>query len=154
LAASITRIDYVLDGSLFAVTNPALFSLPWDSTRYADGQHTLQVKAYDAGGVVAESSVTFTTQNTRPTLDLRTTLLNQVIKVVAYAKGQFPLTSIKLYGDGGLLTTVACTSSGCNGSYTWRAQRLTSGAHTVRGVVTDTRGITTSQTLQVTISGR
>ena len=137
------------------MTNPALFSLSWDSTRYPDGQHTLQAKAYDASGVVGESSVTFTTQNTRPSLDLRTTLLNQVVKVVAYAKGQFPLTSIKIYGDGGLLTTVPCTSSGCSGSYTWRAQRLPRGAHTVSGVVTDQRGITSSQTLQITIpSGR
>jgi len=156
LAPSITRIDYVLDGSLIAVTNPALFSLRWDSTQYPDGRHTLQVKAYDAGGVVGESSVTFTTQNntSRPYIDLRAVLLNRVVKVIAYAKGQFPLTSIKLYGNGGLLTTVPCTNRGCVGAYTVQTRNVPPGTHTVSAVVTDERGVTSTRTVQVTVPPR
>jgi hypothetical protein len=62
-SASVTRVDYILDGSLVAVTNPALFSLRWDSTQYADGTHTLRVKAYDSAGGMSESGVSFSTQN-------------------------------------------------------------------------------------------
>jgi hypothetical protein len=52
----VTRIDYMVDGSVIAALSPPAYSLDWLSGSVADGQHTLTVRAHDAAGNTAVST--------------------------------------------------------------------------------------------------
>jgi Big-like domain-containing protein/parallel beta helix pectate lyase-like protein len=52
----VTRIDYLLDGALLAVTSPPSRTFAWDATTTSSGPHQLSARAYDAAGNVGTSA--------------------------------------------------------------------------------------------------
>ncbi len=89
----VTRIDYLLDGGILAVTSPPATRFTWDTTTVTDGAHTLTVKAYDAAGNSgASAAVTVTVRNGSPAPTLGSLSPNS-----ATAGG----TAFALTGNGG-----------------------------------------------------
>ncbi|HIG99095.1 MAG TPA: hypothetical protein HA258_00800, partial [Thermoplasmata archaeon] len=46
----VTKVELYVDGRLAAKSTSAPFTTKWNARRSAPGQHTIQVKAYDAAG--------------------------------------------------------------------------------------------------------
>ena len=60
----VTRVEFYVDGVLAGTDTAAPYTLAYDSTKVADGSHSLVAKAYDAAGNVGTStSVAFTVSN-------------------------------------------------------------------------------------------
>ncbi|MDP2875274.1 MAG: Ig-like domain-containing protein, partial [Holophaga sp.] len=61
----VTKVEFYVDGALKGTDTTSPYSMTFDSTTLADGNHTLVAKAYDAAGNVGTStSVGFTVSNT------------------------------------------------------------------------------------------
>ncbi|MFN3683716.1 MAG: S8 family serine peptidase [Fimbriimonadaceae bacterium] len=72
-ASGIDRVRVLVDGQEIATMTAAPYTLAWDSTRVANGTHTLSAQAYDAHGNMAEAAVSVQVQNadvTPPTVRL------------------------------------------------------------------------------------
>lgn len=66
----VTRVDFLVDGSLRGSDSSAPYALALDSTTLANGSHTLVAKAYDAAGNVGTSSaVGFAVDNSPPAVE-------------------------------------------------------------------------------------
>jgi hypothetical protein len=59
----VTRVEFYVDGVLRAADTAAPYNWPLDTTRLADGAHTLTVRAVDAAGNLAQASQAFTVSN-------------------------------------------------------------------------------------------
>jgi len=53
----VTKVELHVDGAYYKTDTSAPYSMYWNSTRFADGARTLQIKAYDAAGNVGTSAV-------------------------------------------------------------------------------------------------
>lgn len=62
--SGITKVDFYLDGTLIGSSTAAPFSIPFDTTKYSNGLHKLQVKGSGSGGVKANVT-NFYIQNTQ-----------------------------------------------------------------------------------------
>lgn len=51
--SGITKVEFYLDGTLIGSSTTAPFSVPFDTTKYSNGIHKMQVKGYGSGGVKA-----------------------------------------------------------------------------------------------------
>lgn len=61
---AVTRVEFLVDGSVIATDTIAPYSTSWDSKTATNGTHTLLAKAYDAAGNVGQSnSVAATVSN-------------------------------------------------------------------------------------------
>jgi len=72
-ASGIDRVRLLVDGQEIVTLTSAPYSLAWDTTRVANGTHTLAAQAYDAYGNMAEATVSVQVQNadvTPPTVSL------------------------------------------------------------------------------------
>ncbi|CAH2031411.1 Ig-like domain-containing protein [Trichlorobacter ammonificans] len=59
----VSKVEFYLNGALKSTATAAPYSFAWDTTTVADGSHTLLVKASDAAGNTAQSSVSVTVKN-------------------------------------------------------------------------------------------
>jgi peptidoglycan/xylan/chitin deacetylase (PgdA/CDA1 family) len=65
--ASITKVDFLVDGQSVGSDTQTPFSIAWDSTSVPDGTHTIAVHALDSSGnQVGSDSVTVTVDNSAP----------------------------------------------------------------------------------------
>src|ERR1700674_1378524 len=62
-SASISGVDLFKDGTLFASTTSSPYTFSWDTTKDANGPHTLMVTANDTVGNTTSFSATFTVNN-------------------------------------------------------------------------------------------
>ena len=64
----ITQVEFLADGARIGLDSAGSdgWSAAWDTTRVADGQHTLTAAATDTAGQTASSSVTVTVKNAAP----------------------------------------------------------------------------------------
>ncbi len=64
----IAQVEFLVDGALIGVDTQGNdgWSVSWDTTRYADGQHILTATAKDTAGQTASHSATITVQNAAP----------------------------------------------------------------------------------------
>src|SRR5262249_31758296 len=70
----VTKLEWYLDGGLSGSSATASAAFSWDTTKSANGSHSLQSKAYDAAGNTGASAlISVTVQNadtTPPTATL------------------------------------------------------------------------------------
>lgn len=55
--SGVVKLEFYLNGSLLAVDGEAPYGYDWDTAAFADGEYSLQAKAYDPAGNVGSSSV-------------------------------------------------------------------------------------------------
>jgi len=60
-SSSVKWVNVYIDGSYFASSPPYTFS--WDSTKVANGSHTISVSANTRSGIIGRDSVTVTVTN-------------------------------------------------------------------------------------------
>jgi hypothetical protein len=58
--SAISKVDFLVDGTLLASDTSAPYATPWNARKYALGQHRLTAVATDAAGNSASASVTVT----------------------------------------------------------------------------------------------
>jgi hypothetical protein len=127
-------------------------STTWNTTTVADGTHTLNLTATDAGGKAASASITVTVSNggggggggTPPTVTI-TKPANGVwtgnsIGVSATASSGAPLVNIKFWGNGSVFATATCSTTTCNTDVGWVTGPLMPAAYQIQAVATDSAG--------------
>src|SRR5262245_3620433 len=57
----VTKVEWYLDGNLKGSSSGSSLSFPWDTTKSANGSHTIQAKAIDAAGNVGATILTTVT---------------------------------------------------------------------------------------------
>ncbi len=61
---AVSRVDLLIDGVTVASLSSAPYSLAWNTTKYANGGHTIVARAYDAAGNIGSAQVSVTVSNT------------------------------------------------------------------------------------------
>ncbi|MDX1766308.1 MAG: Ig-like domain-containing protein, partial [Candidatus Saccharimonadales bacterium] len=62
---AVDRVEIWIDGSLEATLNSGPYAYSWNTTLFADGNHTLLARGYDAAGNFTDDSHTLTIDNPR-----------------------------------------------------------------------------------------
>jgi len=144
----VTDIQFLVDGQQVASTTTSPFSFSWDTTKAANGSHTLRVQAYDAAGNVGSGSVSVTVSNqapppdsqppvvsvTRPTTGSKITSTN--VQISVSATDNVGVVQVSIYVDG----TLHCTDTVSPYACTWNAKKATSGNHVITANAWDAAG--------------
>ena len=153
----VTRLELLLDSTVVATFTSGTGTWSWDTTKAANGTHTLQARAYDAAGNRGDSTpMNVTVSNTVadttvPTVQINSpvtgTTVSGNVSVTASASDNVGVTAVKLYVDGKLAGTV----TGGSAVFTWNTAGL-KGQHTLQAKATDAAGNTgVSASVQVTV---
>lgn len=62
----VVYVDFFIDSALVFRDSTSPYEYLWQSESYANGEHTLKVKAYDVSGNVTEATITVATANPEP----------------------------------------------------------------------------------------
>ena len=158
---SVARVQFQLDNANVGAADaasPYVFS--WDSTKTANGAHTLRAIATDSAGnstTSASVSVTVdnTTKDTTPpavsiTAPANGAKVSGVVGVAANATDNVSVASVQFLLDG--VNAGPADLAGPYG-YSWDTSKSTNGAHTLKAVATDGAGnSTTSASVTVTVN--
>ena len=153
-SASISGVDLFKDGTLFASTTSSPYSFTWDTTKDANGSHTLMVTANDTAGNKTSFSATFTVNNvnTPKPPSITTTSLPSGTQNTAYSAtlaatgGATPYTWSIISGALPAGLTLASSSGAISGTPTG------SGTSNCTVQVTDANSQTATKALSLTIS--
>ncbi|CAI06772.1 S8 family serine peptidase [Aromatoleum aromaticum] len=137
---AVSHVELLANGAKVASAASAPYGFSWDSTTVADGATTLTVRAYDAAGNYASRAVNVTVANTATsgTADTEApaaTISNPGdgskvsgnITVEAHASDNVGVSSMRLYIDGALVSSVTGNSL----SYRWNTRKIAAGPHEV-----------------------
>jgi Hypothetical glycosyl hydrolase family 15/Bacterial Ig domain/Carboxypeptidase regulatory-like domain len=120
----VTKVELSVDGALKSTDTTSPWSFTWDSTKAANGTHTLSARAYDAAGNAATSQISVNVNNpiADPNPGGDTTAPSPVasLNMLISGTGQVALnwsssvdnvgvTGYRLYRDGVLIATVPQT---------------------------------------------
>jgi hypothetical protein len=146
----VTMVALYLDGGLMAEDYIAPFSFTWDTTRSADGPHTLQARAYDAAGNEATSAeVTVAVENPlidniAPTVNIITpkdgSTVSKVVKINIKAKDDSQLNQVQLFLDDNLFRTAVCNGTYCSVQIAWNTRKEATGKHSLTATASDVAG--------------
>jgi fibronectin type 3 domain-containing protein len=112
-ASGVSKAEFYVNGILLASDTSSPYGASWDSTKAANGSHSLSVRGYDVAGNMSTSSITVTVKNgdtqapTTPTglsanaLDAKTVRLKW-----SASSDSVGVTGYTLYRDGAPLATV------------------------------------------------
>jgi len=160
--SGVSSMSIQLDGSTICSTAGSSISCFWYTTSSTDGSHTVVASALDAVGNLGTKTATVTVNNsgggggTTDTIPPTAAIVSpssagtvgKNVSVSASASDNVGVTSVSLYVDGGLIGTD--TSAPYN--FTWRAQKYSSGSHTLVVTAKDAAGnVGTSPTVTVTV---
>ncbi len=67
-AAGITRVEFLVDGTVVGTATTAPYALAWDTSAVSNGAHTLTARVTDAANTVVTSSPASVTVNNNPTI--------------------------------------------------------------------------------------
>lgn len=154
----VTSVQFQLDGTnLGAALTAAPYSMNWDTTVVANGQHTLTAIARDAAGNTATSSaVTVTVSNvdaTPPTVSLTAPASGAYVRgssvtLSATASDNIAVANVQFQVDG--INDGAADTTAPYGA-TLDTTGLADGQHTISAVATDTSGNTATASETVTV---
>jgi hypothetical protein len=153
-ASAMNRVEFYVDGTLLSSDTSAPYEVSWDSTRVADGAHSLTARAYDAGGRVGTSAAVGVDVDTTP----------PEVALTSPAQGAFLRHSVVLEATasdsgGGVAkvefyrgTTLLGTDTSAPYSMSWSTTGVADGAHTFSVKAYDNLGhIGTSPGVEVII---
>jgi hypothetical protein len=129
-------------------------SIPWNTTVFSNGAHTITVTITDAAGRTASASVNVVVSNgpltvaiTAPSSGTTVSGTNWVIVWPGGAQGT-PTCTVKV--DGIQLAQQACADSPT--SIPWNTAAVSNGAHTISVVITDATSRTGTASVGVTVA--
>ena len=162
----VTKVELHVNGATVATDTTSPFGFSWDSTTVANGMVTLTAVAYDAAGNSASSApvsvnVANVTAAPPPPPPVATPPVVKILSPVSgpmRAKGSVAVSTSasdtsgaagitqKLYIDGAL----KMTGTGGSLSYSWNVNKIASGTHTIQVTASDTAGLSSSASIQIT----
>jgi hypothetical protein len=153
----VTRLDYLLDGTVVGTFAPAVFTFTWNSTTATNGAHALSARAYDAAGnrtTSAAVSVTVANDTTPPTVSITAptaaSTVAGTVSITATAADNVGVLGVQFKLDGANLGAEVTAAP-----YTvpWTTSTASNGAHTLTAVARDAAGNrTTSAAITVTVA--
>lgn len=145
----ITAIQIYLDNQLFTTVQGSTLNVPVNA---ATGTHSLVVQAWDSTGATYKNfetvNVSGTTSGTKITVSTPTNnaTVSSPFNVTASASGSNPVTTMQIYLDGQLATTVQAASLNTSVS-------AGAGAHALVIQALDSTGAVTKDSLSITVNG-
>ena len=145
----VTRLELYLDSQLVAQSTGASAIFPLNTLSYANGSHTLQVRAYDAAGNVGTSSSSVTIKNsvadtvaptTAITLPVNGSKVSLLQKITAICADNIGVTKLEVYLDGLLACTVTSSNMPSSVAFSWNTTTLNAGSHTLQTYAYDAAG--------------
>jgi hypothetical protein len=153
---TIARTEFRLDGALLGSDATSPYSWSLNTVAYSNGQHVLNVTAYDSGGRSAGTQVTVTFSNTPapPTVSITAPANlanvggNLTITASVTPSGGKTIGSTTLYIDGTNM------GSRTTAPYTWTVDtyQLRKGTHIINVTAMDSGGMTGSYQMTVTVN--
>lgn len=143
--ASVTKVDFSVDGTVVGSDTTAPYSVGWDSSTVSDGQHSITAHVYDdKGGDTVSSAVGVTTQNTfaAPTVALASPQdgSTQAGTVGLAADTTVPagasVTRVDFLVDG----TVVGMDASAPYTSSWDSSTVADGSHNITAHVYDDKG--------------
>ncbi len=144
--------QFTVDGAAVSTSSSAsTATASWDTTKTADGTHTIAGTVTDSRGAQASASESVTVDNTPPTTYLiaptaGATFLG-TLPVQAHASDAWGIGNVRFAIDGTAVGSAVATPD-TSGGYTYSAQltisALANGTHTLTDVATDSAGNTTT----------
>ncbi|TXH47266.1 MAG: hypothetical protein E6Q92_00875 [Burkholderiaceae bacterium] len=102
----VAKVEFVLDGTVNATVTAAPYSKVVDTSTLAAGAHTMVAKAYDAAGNVGSSTtLSFSVDNTAPTVSLAGSASGTTQNFTATASDNVGVTKVEFWLDGALNAT-------------------------------------------------
>jgi hypothetical protein len=151
----VSKVEFLLDGSLLATDTTAPYSSSWNTKSAANGSHTLSVRATDSSGNVATSatvSVTVDNDPIPPTVSIASpasgATVSGNVSVQVSATDNKAVSQVRFLVDGSLVNL----SSTAPYVFTWVTTSLPNGTHTLTAGATDSSGnVATSAPITVTV---
>lgn len=154
----VTAIDFYLDGSAIGSASGSQYTMNWNTSGVANGNHTLVAHAYDARGNVGISAgVTITVSNSgadtqAPTVTITApaggAAVSGNVAVTAAASDNVGVTRVELYVDASLAGSATASPY----SFSWNSTNATNGAHALTAKAYDAAGnVGTSAAIGVTV---
>ena len=122
----------------------------WNTSGVAAGAHTLSLTVTDGAGRTATASVSVTVSSgggTGPSVSITSPFngdwIGNSVEVKSTASSSVGLTTLKVWGNGGVVATVTCSGASCTGDSWWVTGSLPPAAYQIQVVATDTAGKST-----------
>jgi subtilisin family serine protease len=154
----VTKVELWVDGALASTDVGAPYGFTWDTSKVANGQHSLVARAYDgAGNATSSATVTVGVANavladiTPPSVQILSPLNSTVVsgtrQVSVSANDNSGAAAIKqtLFING----KQVASATGSTLNYSWNTRKVASGSYTLTAVAKDAAGNSTSQTVTV-----
>lgn len=160
--SSVTLTELYLDNNLLGSDNASPYTFSLDTTKLANGSHTILVKAYDGDGNVSSHSITVNVSNSLtdtipPTVSLIKPIngatVSGTVDVSASASDNTAIAKVEFFIDNVLKNTQ--TTKGADGNYGfgWDSKTVSNGSHSIQTKAYDNAGNEgTSSTITVNIS--
>lgn len=142
----VTQVDLYVDGTYFASDTTTPFGFSWDTTAWANGTHSLVVRARDAAGNVGEGlPVSVQTLNVVPdttapqlafTSPAAGATVSGSVAIAATATDNVAVAKLELFVDG----VLGGTDTSSPYAFVWNSTGAAAGTHTLALVATDTSG--------------
>ena len=153
--SGVQKVDFYYDSNVLVGTGTsAPFTINWDTSTVTNGTHSLYVVATDAVGNSNTSTlISVTVDNAPPTVALTNpangAAITGVVNLAVNAADDVGVQKVQYYRDSSVLLG---TSFSAPFGFSWDSTTVTTGAHTLFAVATDTVGNTaTSATISVTV---
>lgn len=152
----VTKVDFLINGSVVASDATAPYSYSWNTTTVANAQYTISSQAYDAAGNSGASPRSIVTVSNVPDtaapsisfsspLDGSKIPTNGRVKITASATDNVGIARIEIYVDGKL----QANSSTSTVNTVWNAKKATAGQHSILAKAFDAVGNTSSAVITV-----
>ena len=150
----IASVQFSVDTTAVGTATSAPYSAMWDSTKAANGTHTVTALAKDSVGTTSSATVTVTVRNVvaPPTLTITSPALNATVSgtlnLTASAWSSLGIASVQFAVDSVPVGTAA------SAPYTvaWNSGAVANGTHTLGVTAQDLSGVSTSATLTFTVN--
>ena len=148
----IDYIEYYVDNILkHTETQPLYYFYGWDSTSVVDGNHFIEVKAYDFVDNVGSDSITITIDNTLPSVSIITpeddSLVGGSVHVTVSSSDNYGISYVKFFIDNLHLKTDYNSPY----EYNWDATSYEEGSHTIKAQSIDIVGNHDTDIISVTV---
>lgn len=145
----VSSVEFFVDGTSIGTSDTEPFSIQWDATKEALGQHSFSIKATKTDGTTLEDAITVDL-NCPPELSIINLMnggcISGTFDIELYANDdKDELTKVELFIDSELVRTFTTSPY----SYTWNTDGISVGNHSVKAVAYEASGQTSSETVSV-----
>lgn len=143
----VSRVDFVVDGTVLGSDTSAPYSSTWNAASAAAGTHQLSAIAYDAAGLSATASVSVSiastsTDTTAPSVNITTpttgSTVTGAVTINASASDNVGVVAVEFYANGALISRDTASPW----SATWSTGALAAGSYALSAKAFDAAGNT------------